>query len=103
MNNPLKYTDPSGESIVLAVLVGAFWSSAMSLAVNFDNISTDADFVNTVTLGALGGAVGGAAGFVAGGAVAGVLGTEGAIPGFLTSASGGFAGGFAAPNTIRQI
>ena len=95
LNNPLKYTDPSGESIVLAVLVGAFWSSAMSLAVNFDNISTDADFVNTVTLGALGGAVGGAAGFVAGGAVAGVLGTEGAIPGFLTSASGGFAGSLA--------
>ena len=90
LNNPLKYTDPSGESIVLAVLVGAFWSSAMSLAVNFDNISTDVDFVNTVTLGALGGAVGGAAGFVAG-----VLGTTGAIPGFLTSASGGFAGGFA--------
>ncbi len=27
LNNPLKYTDPSGESIVLAVLVGAFWSS----------------------------------------------------------------------------
>ena len=95
LNNPLKYTDPSGESIVLAVLVGAFWSSAMSLAVNFDNISTDADFVNVTTLGALGGAVGGAAGFVAGGAVAGVLGTEGAIPGFLISASGGFAGGFA--------
>ena len=95
LNNPLKYTDPSGESIVLAVLVGAFWSSAMSLAVNFDNISTDADFVNVATLGALGGAVGGAAGFVAGGAVAGVLGTEGAIPGFLTSASGGFAGSLA--------
>ena len=62
---------------------------------NFDNIRTDADFVNTVTLGALGGAVGGAAGFGAGSAVAGVLGTTGAIPGFLTSASGGFAGGFA--------
>ncbi|MBQ8959086.1 MAG: VCBS repeat-containing protein, partial [Bacteroidales bacterium] len=31
LNNPLKYTDPSGESIVLAVVVGAFWGSAMSL------------------------------------------------------------------------
>lgn len=95
LNNPLKYTDPSGECIVLAAAVGAFWGAALSMAMNFDNIRTDADFVNTITLGALGGAVGGAAGFVAGGAVEGVLGTEGAIPGFLTSASSGFAGGFA--------
>ena len=73
------------------------------MAKNPDNIRTDVGFFYTVTLGALGGAVGGAAGFVAGGAVAGVLGTEGAIPGFLTSASGGFADGIAAPNTIRQI
>ena len=95
LNNPLKYTDPSGESIVLAAVVGAFWGAAFSMAMNFDNIRTDADFVNVATLGALGGAVGGAAGFAASSAVAGVLGTTGAIPGFVTSASGGFAGGFA--------
>ncbi|MBQ8959437.1 MAG: hypothetical protein IJ057_13215 [Bacteroidales bacterium] len=57
LNNPLKYTDPSGESIVLAAVVGAFWGAAFCMATNFDNIRTDADFVNTVTLGALGGAV----------------------------------------------
>ena len=94
LNNPLKYTDPSGESIVLAAVVGAFWGAASSMAMNFDNIRTDADFVNVMTLGALGGAVGGAAGFAAGSAVGSVLG-KGAIPGFLTDASSGFAGSLA--------
>ena len=95
LNNPLKYTDPSGESIVLAVLVGAFWSSAMSLAVNFDNISTDADFVNTVTLGALGGAVGGAAGFGAGTLATGLLASAEIYNPILVQGISGTASGFA--------
>lgn len=95
LNNPLRYTDPSGESIVLAAVVGAFWGAMINLAVNFNNIKTDMDMINVATLGALGGAVGGVAGFGVSSAVAGWLGTTGAIPGFLTSASGSFAGGFA--------
>ena len=95
LNNPLKYTDPSGESIVLAVVVGAFWGSAMSLAVNFDNIRTDADFVNTVTLGALGGAVGGAAGFAAGTLATGLLASAEIYNPILVQGVSGAAGGFA--------
>ena len=99
LNNPLKYTDPSGESIVLAAVVGAFWGAAFCMATNFDNIRTDADFVNTVTLGALGGAVGGAAGFAAGTLATGLLASAEIYNPILvqgvSGAAGGFAGGFA--------
>ena len=99
LNNPLKYTDPSGESIVLAAVVGAFWGAASSMAMNFDNIRTDADFVNVMTLGALGGAVGGAAGFAAGSLATGLFASAEICNPILvqgvSGAASGFAGSFA--------
>ncbi len=94
-NNPLRYTDPDGEFLVLSMLVGATFGAAINIAMNFDNIRTDADIVNVATLGALGGAVGGAAGYGASYALSSVMGGMGAIGGGLSSAAGGFAGNFA--------
>lgn len=99
LNNPLRYTDPSGESIVLAAVVGAFWGAMINLAVNFDYASTDVGFVNTVTLGALGGAVGGVAGFGAGSLATGLFASAEICNPILvqgvSGAASGFAGGFA--------
>ena len=93
LNNPLKYTDPSGEifvidDILIAAAIGAI------INVTFQgmsgNINSAGDFFKYAGIGALAGAAGG----FAGQAVAGVVGTVGFAGGAMTGAAGGFAGGF---------
>ncbi|NMB65758.1 MAG: hypothetical protein GYA16_12915, partial [Spirochaetes bacterium] len=93
LNNPLKYTDPSGEifvidDILIAAAIGAI------INVTFQglsgNINSTGDFLKYAGIGALAGAAGG----FAGQAVAGVVGTIGFAGGAMTGAVGGFAGGF---------
>ena len=98
LNNPLRYTDPSGEifvidDIILAAAIGAVFN--VGLQGMSGNINSAGDFFMAMGIGALSGA----AGSFAGQAVAGALGTAttlgGSIAnGFLVGASGGFAGGF---------
>ena len=98
LNNPLLYTDPTGEifvidDILFAAAIGAFINVAFQGMSG--NISSAGDFFLAAGVGALAGS-GGA--FV-GQAVAGALGAAssfgGAIAnGALVGASGGFAGGF---------
>lgn len=110
-NNPLKYTDPSGESIILAMMIGAFVNTFIQGATG--NIDNGADFFKAISIGALSGAVaalgGGAAMSLMDGA--GLWGTfanasigmatSGFVEGAVVGAAAGFAGGFvgAAGNT----
>ncbi len=92
-NNPLVLTDPSGEFIVSAIIIGAFINATIQVASG--NVNNMGDFFTAIGIGALSGAAGG----IAGNAVAGALGATtsvgGAIAnGTLVGASGGFAGGF---------
>ncbi len=97
-NNPLKYTDPSGEiavidDIIIAAAIGAIIN--VSIQGFSGNINNGGDFFLAAGIGALSGAIGG----IAGGAVSGALGTAttlggSIINGTITGAAGGFAGGF---------
>ncbi len=93
LNNPLKYTDPSGEFLLSAIVAGAFINTAMQdMAGNIDNFG---DFILAAGVGAASGAAGGFAGH----AVAGILNTattfgSAVANGAITGASSGFAGGF---------
>ncbi len=88
LNNPLKYTDPSGEFFIEAMMIGAFTNIFFQgVTGNLHNLG-DALFAGGI------GALSGAAGFGAGQMVAGVAGNIGFAAGAVTGASGGFAGGF---------
>jgi len=84
LNNPLVYTDPDGEFIVEAILIGAFINTYIQ------NINSTGDFFLSMAVGGLSGLAGAGIGHV----VAGAVGTIGFAGGALTGASGGFAGGF---------
>ena len=84
LNNPLKYTDPSGELawfIPVAVVGGI-----VNVALNMDNIDNVGDFFGYLFVG------GGAA--VAGVAAAGLVGAGGIIGGAASGFLGGAASGF---------
>lgn len=92
-NNPLKYTDPSGEligidDIIIGAAIGIMFNTTMQFVRG--NVNSAADMHTAMFVGALSGA----AGAWAGGEAAEVFGTFGAADGGLTGASGGAAGGF---------
>ncbi|MBQ8673945.1 MAG: RHS repeat-associated core domain-containing protein, partial [Bacteroides sp.] len=87
LNNPLMYTDPSGEFITLPLLASSIWMASTGNIVA--NSLHSGGFWQSLGYGLIG-AVSGAAGFFAGSAVASVVGQTG----FVSAAIGGFTGGF---------
>ena len=94
LNNPLSYSDPSGEFFFLAVIIGAVIGGISAAAKEGANFG---DILLGTLIGAASGLVGAGVGsVVAGGAFFGsaVATTTGFFSGFLSGAAGGFAGGF---------
>jgi len=89
-NNPLMYTDPSGESIIAAVIVGAVLGATMNVAANASNINSVGQFFAYAGIGALAGAAGAAAGVAA----AGYIGVSGFLGGMVSGLAGGATGSF---------
>ena len=88
-NNPFKYTDPSGNSIIAAILIGATINLVSQIIAG--NVSNFGDAYLAFNIGALGGL----AGAGAGAAISSVIGGSiGAIGGAAVGAAGGTAGGF---------
>ena len=93
LNNPLKYTDPDGEFIIEAIMIGAFINTTMQLASG--KVNSVGDFFLAAGIGAASGAAGAGAGALVGGALSTVTTTGGALlNGAAVGATGGFAGGF---------
>ncbi len=89
LNNPLIYTDPSGEFWMLAIMMGAVMNVHMQAMSG--NLNSMADCFLAMGIGALGGAAGGAAGSLVSSALTG---TAGFIGGAAIGAAGGAAGNF---------
>ena len=68
LNNPLRYTDPSGELLWEAVVAGAIIGTFSNAAaqVMSGNVNTSGQFWVAAGIGAISGGLGGAAGFGAG-------------------------------------
>ena len=98
LNNPLKYTDPSGELFVIDDLIVTMAIGAVintTIQGMSGNINSSGDFFKAMGVGALSGVAGG----IAGQAVSSALGTATSFwsavgQGALTGSAGGFAGGF---------
>ncbi|MCT4599039.1 MAG: FG-GAP-like repeat-containing protein [Vallitalea sp.] len=89
-NNPLGYTDPSGESVVGAILFGALINTFIQAVEG--NINSFGDFALYAGIGA----ISGVAGFGAGKLVLGSLGIASSFGGAVANgATAGFVGGFA--------
>ncbi len=86
-NNPLKYTDPTGEFIVEALMIGAFANIVIQGWTG--NAQTPGDFLKA---GIIGG-IAGAAGAVTGGLVMSAMPGAGFIYGFTAGFTGGFTSG----------
>ena len=96
MNNPLKYTDPSGEvfvadDIAFAIIIGAA-IGATSAVIN--NCVNGQPWYSDIGYSAVLGGVTGAVGACVGGAVGACLPFGGFCAGAISGAAGGFAGGF---------
>tara|TARA_R110000868_G_scaffold96080_2_gene264276 strand:- start:2700 stop:9167 length:6468 start_codon:yes stop_codon:yes gene_type:complete len=94
LNNPLLYTDASGEFFWIAIAVGALIGGVMQAIKPGANFGT---IVGGALIGAIGGAIGAGVGnVVAGGTFFGsqIATTMGFWSGFASGAAGGFAGGF---------
>ena len=102
LNNPLKYTDPTGEVFVLDdIIVAAVFGAIMNVAMQGykGNINGNRDFVKYMFIGAVGGAAGGVAGQALGGVFsassflhgAAVGGLGGAVSGTVTETSNALA------------
>jgi RHS repeat-associated protein len=92
-NNPLIYSDPSGEFIMEAIVLGAIINTTIQGVTG--NIQSGGDYYKAIAIGGLSGAAGG----LVGQAVAGAIGMSTTLGGSvfngcITGASGGFAGGF---------
>jgi RHS repeat-associated protein len=87
-NNPFKYTDPSGNSIIAAMLIGGGINLISQIIAG--NVSDLGDAFTAFGIGALGGLAGAGVGQ----AVAGALHIGGFAAGALTGGAGGAAGGF---------
>jgi RHS repeat-associated protein len=89
MNNPLVYTDPSGEFLLPAIMLAAYINASVQLISG--NVNSMGDFALSIGIGAASGAagagVGSAISSIAGGAI-------GFGSGAISGAAGGFAGGF---------
>jgi RHS repeat-associated protein len=93
LNNPLIYSDPSGEFILPAIMLGAFIYTGIQGATG--NLHSMGDFFLAVGIGGLSGATGYGAGALVGGALSTATTFGGAvINGATVGAAGGFAGGF---------
>jgi len=98
LNNPLKYTDPSGElfgidDIMFCMIVGGISSVAINGVANSCN---GRNFYDGSFGAFMGGVTSVGAGGVMGGVAAGIVGgTEGFVCGGVVGALGGLAGGFA--------
>lgn len=91
LNNPLKYTDPSGEIFGIDdFLIFAAVGGVINVAMNIDNISNGWDFLGYFGVGAAAG-VGGA---YIGSLVAGAIGVAGVIGGAASGFAGGATSGF---------
>ncbi|NLL86301.1 MAG: RHS repeat-associated core domain-containing protein, partial [Syntrophomonadaceae bacterium] len=93
LNNPLIYSDPSGEFIMEAIVLGAIINTTIQGVTG--NIQSGGDYYKAIAIGGLSGAAGG----LVGQAVAGAIGMSTTLGGSvfngcITGASGGFAGGF---------
>ena len=88
LNNPLRYTDPSGENplIIAAILVAGVYN----MAANVENIKSDNDALKYFAVGGVAGLASAGTGTVAAGLVGGV----GFASGALVGGAAGFAGGF---------
>lgn len=102
-NNPLKFTDPSGETPLLAaIILGAVIGGMANLNIQAlaGNINSYGDMFASFGMGALAGGLAGAAGAAVSGLVAGAYSTAATTSsqfifrGALAGASGGIAGGF---------
>ena len=87
LNNPLQYTDPSGESFIAAAFVIGALTNVFFQMIS-GNINSAGDFLFSVGIGGLAGMAGAAAGSAAAGAVG--------VGGFLGGAASGAASGAAA-------
>ena len=56
LNNPLKYTDPSGEIVLETVLLAAWIGGMVNIASNMKNINSLGSFLGSFAVGALAGA-----------------------------------------------
>ena len=94
MNNPLKYTDPTGEFCIgAAIFIGGFINFAIQGITG--NINSFGDCVKAWTIGGLSGLTGAAAGAAVAGALGAATSVGSAIGyGALAGAAGGAAGGF---------
>ncbi len=93
MNNPLKYTDPSGNEPVTAAIIiaAAVVGAATNVAFNYNNIGSFADGLGYAMIGAYAGV----AGCLAGAGIAAAVGVGSAMgAGAIAGAAGGAAGGF---------
>ena len=88
LNNPLKYTDPSGESFLMAAAIGGIINVAIQGFTK--GLNGSGDFFKYFTIGALAGA----GGAWAGQAVGAAIGSVGFGSGSISGAVGGFSGGF---------
>ena len=88
-NNPFRYTDPSGNSIVAAILIGGGINFISQIIAG--NVRNAGDAFMAFGIGALGGLAGAGIGAAVGSAIGGSI---GAIGGALSGAAGGAAGGF---------
>ena len=86
LNNPLKYIDPSGESVVGGIIIGAIIGGMVSLNMNKENINGYGDMFACFGMGALAGGLSGGAGALVGGVAGGFVG------GMLSGAVGGSVG-----------
>jgi RHS repeat-associated protein len=94
LNNPFKYTDPTGEVFVIddfiaAVAIGAIINTWVNIATN--NIHSAGDFFMSVAIGGLSGAAGYGAGL---GVSMALGGSSGFWAGGITGAAGNAAGSF---------
>jgi len=89
LNNPLIYTDPSGEiAWLIPIAIGAVMNAQMQGMAG--NINSAGDFFKSLGVGALAGA----AGYGAGALISSGITSVGAIGGAVNGALGGFASGF---------
>ena len=96
LNNPLKYTDPSGEMFVLDdMVIGMFVGAALGVAMNgVNNYLNGQSFFNNFCQAASIGALSGLAGGLFSGVANCCLTVGGFYAGAISGAAGGFAGGF---------
>ncbi|MDD4150599.1 MAG: RHS repeat-associated core domain-containing protein [Bacteroidales bacterium] len=97
LNNPLKYSDPSGEIIWAPIIATSIWLGAFNLGVNYSagNIDNFSQGVGYFGIGLAAGFAGGVAGAAVGSAIgsigfleAGITGAAGASPTAFITGSG---------------